>query len=231
MVLRKRNGLPSASMPARGTVQVWSPASESGEAFASTAGAFVSGGGASTSAVAPTAIPFSFASTELTPRGPFRDPETALPSGRFDPSRATWTAVPSELGAGRTPRPFGERHSRARAGLHAAAREPLPRTRAGSPRPRNLSTGIDNREASPDAGFFRATSARPAQRALARTPRPRDLDTYKGRSRPPELTAVFSGTLAGRVKESRRSRRFPPRTGGRLRTWRNARVAESARGG
>src|SRR5262245_665069 len=137
-VLRKRNGLPSASMPARGTVQVASPASESGEAFASSAGAFVSGGGASTSAVAPTAIPFSFAITELLLGAP-SGPRNGSPVGAIRPVASDASDDAEGLGAGRTPRPIGERHSRARAGPHAAAREPLPWTRAGTPRPRGPS--------------------------------------------------------------------------------------------
>src|SRR5262245_55024996 len=86
---RNRNGLPSASICARGTVQVSRPGSVSGEGFAVPAGAGAASGagtggaaGAATGASATAAIPFTFSTTSLLPGA--MAPRKGPPAGRAD---------------------------------------------------------------------------------------------------------------------------------------------------
>src|SRR5262245_17389592 len=95
---RNRNGLPSASICARGTVQVSRPGSVSGEGLAAapatgggTAG--TSGGAAGASATA--AIPFTFSTTSLLPGAPRGAPRNGLPTGPSGPRDGKTGSAPS----------------------------------------------------------------------------------------------------------------------------------------
>src|SRR5262245_48814886 len=81
---RNRNGLPSASICARGTVQVSRPGSVSGEGFAvpAGAGAGAPAGTAGAGASATAAIPFTFSTTSLLPGA--MAPRKGPPAGRAD---------------------------------------------------------------------------------------------------------------------------------------------------